>query len=153
VIQGGVSAASSTLLFGATGSSKTLLVLHFLAAGARLSQPSLCFGMFERPSRLIAKVHAVGLPVQRYLDTGSLEVVWQSQREAILDVYAEPFHLPQLLVVLAQAVRIAPTPTTAQLTGHVLADHGVTRRAAPCVAEASFRPPIAPSLRRRAPAG
>lgn len=89
MLHGGVGAASSTLIFGATGSGKTLLGLHFLAAGAGLGQPSLYFGMFERPARVIAKAHAVGLPVQRYLDAGTLELVWQSPREAILDVYAD----------------------------------------------------------------
>lgn len=89
MLHGGVGVASSTLIFGATGSGKTLLGLHFLAAGAQRDQPSLYFGMFERPSRLIAKAHGVSLPVQRYLDAGTLALVWQSPREAILDVYAE----------------------------------------------------------------
>jgi circadian clock protein KaiC len=97
MLNGGVGATSTTLLVGSPGSGKTLLGLHFLAEGARLDQPSLYFGMFERPTSLIAKAQRAGIPLTEALAAGTLEIVWQSPREAILDVYAE-----RLLAVVRQ---------------------------------------------------
>src|SRR5687768_14537328 len=52
---------STTLVLGPPGSGKTLLGLHFLAAGAHLGQPGLHFGFYETPPQLRTKAEQLGL--------------------------------------------------------------------------------------------
>jgi circadian clock protein KaiC len=89
MIEGGLLAGSSTMLLGTPGSGKTLLGLHFLAAGAQAGQHALYFGLFEKPPQLLNKANQVGLSLDTFLNDGTVEIVWQSPREDILDIYAE----------------------------------------------------------------
>ena len=59
---GGLAEGTSTLVLGASGTGKTMLVLHFLSAGFTRKEPSLYFGFFESPARLLGKGDQLGLP-------------------------------------------------------------------------------------------
>ncbi len=85
MLQGGVFAGSTTMLLGTPGSGKTILGLHFLAAGARLGEPALYFGLYETPDRLIAKADRVGLDFSAKKAAGQIEVEWISPVEGLLD--------------------------------------------------------------------
>ena len=89
MLDGGVLSSSTTMILGPPGSGKTLLGLHFLAAGARAGEPGLHFGFYETPTRLIDKATQVGLEVSSFAADGLLEIVWQSPLEEILDALAE----------------------------------------------------------------
>jgi circadian clock protein KaiC len=89
MLEGGVSTASMTALVGAPGSGKTLLGLHMLAEGLRLEQPSLYFGFYETPPRLLSKAEGVGLGLREYVESGLLEVQWRQPAEQFLDSIAE----------------------------------------------------------------
>jgi circadian clock protein KaiC len=89
MLGGGLWSSSTTMVQGPPGSGKTLLGLHFLAAGARAGEAGLHFGFYETPTRLIDKAAQVGLEVSSFAADGRLEIVWQSPLEEILDALAE----------------------------------------------------------------
>ncbi len=89
MIGGGVLDCTVTGLLGPPGSGKTLLGLHFLAAGARRGEPSLYFGLFEPPERLLTKAASVGLPLEPYVKEGTLHMMWQPASEHLDDELGE----------------------------------------------------------------
>jgi len=86
---GGVSEGTSTLVLGSSGTGKTILGLHFLAAGLARREPALYFGFFESPPRLLRKGDELGLKLSQHVEKGSLEVIWQPTGELIMDALAE----------------------------------------------------------------
>ena len=89
MLRGGLLAGSTTMVLGAPGTGKTLLGLHFLAAGAPRRQPALHFGFYETPQRLIAKAQDVGLRLGPLVTRGAVEILWQPPLEQDLDALAE----------------------------------------------------------------
>lgn len=90
MLEGGVVGSSSTGILGASGAGKTLLGLHFLGEGCARDEPSLLFGFYESPARLMAKARGVGLRLDRFARKGGpLEIVWQPALEQPLDLLAE----------------------------------------------------------------
>ncbi len=89
MLQGGVYEGSTTMLLGTSGSGKTIMGLHFLAAGARVGQQGLYFGLYETPDRLIAKADRVGLDFSAKVAAGHIEVEWHSPVEGLLDIQVD----------------------------------------------------------------
>jgi circadian clock protein KaiC len=87
MLMGGVPAATTTGLIGASGIGKTTIGLHFLSASSP-QEPGLLFGFFETPDRLCLKARHLGLEVGAGVDRGDVELLWQPQRENILDELA-----------------------------------------------------------------
>ena len=85
---GGLSAGTTSLVLGASGTGKTMLGLHFLAQGFARKEPSLYFGFFEAPARLLGKGDALGLQLTAHEGNG-FEVIWQPAGELIMDALAE----------------------------------------------------------------
>lgn len=88
LLGGGLPAASSTLVYGSPGSGKTLLGLHFLAAGARLGEPCLYLGFTESTVRLLAKAASIGLELQPWVEQQQLWLESRSPVEALTDSLA-----------------------------------------------------------------
>jgi len=89
MLSGGLQRGSGTLLMGPSGSGKTLLGLQFLAQGVYQQEPSLYFGFYESPPRLIGKGEAIGLKLSGAVKTGLLEMLWQPPVELVLDALVE----------------------------------------------------------------
>jgi len=89
MISGGVLSGSTTALLGAPGTGKTILGLTFLIEGAKRGQRGVYFGFYEPPPRLVEKAAKVGLDLQRWVDKGLIELVWQPPLEHMLDSLAE----------------------------------------------------------------
>ncbi len=87
MLLGGLPAAATTGLIGASGIGKTTVGLHFLSASSA-AEPGLLFGFFETPERLCLKARHLGLEVGAGVDRGHVELLWQPQRENILDELA-----------------------------------------------------------------
>lgn len=88
MLEGGFVSGSTTLLLGAAGSGKTLLGMHFLAAGIARGEAGLYFGLAESPARLLAKAAAVGIPLHDAVAAGTLRLIWQAPLEYHLDILA-----------------------------------------------------------------
>jgi circadian clock protein KaiC len=84
MLKGGICASSVTAIVGPSGAGKTLLSLQFLAQSTR-HEPGLMFNFYETPARLIEKARAVGNDIAPMLGKGHLEIMWNAQREHLLD--------------------------------------------------------------------
>ena len=89
MLSGGLPSGSTTALLGAPGTGKTMLGLSFLVEGARRGQHGIYFGFYEPPPRLLEKAAQVGIELQRFVDEGLIEVIWQPPLEHMLDSLAE----------------------------------------------------------------
>ena len=85
MMAGGMPEHSSTLLFGAPGSGKTLLGLHFLDAGASQGETGLYYGFMETPPRLMEKGVDVGLALRPWVESGRLVMKTRVAVELIPD--------------------------------------------------------------------
>jgi circadian clock protein KaiC len=81
---GGPARHSVTLLVGPSGSGKTTAGLHFLN-GSSAKEPGLVFGFHENAAALRVKAKALGFPLERLIDSGHVQVIWQPATEAVLD--------------------------------------------------------------------
>ncbi len=52
------------------------------------AEPGLMFGFFETPARLCLKARHLGLAMTAALERGAVEILWQPQRENVLDELA-----------------------------------------------------------------
>lgn len=89
MLHGGVKRATTTLLLGFAGSGKTMLGLHFLAAGEAAGEPGLFFGFYESPPRLIAAAVGCGLPLDRLTRAGLTHFLWNTPLHDPVDLLAE----------------------------------------------------------------
>jgi len=84
MLHGGLPHGSSTLVLGPTGIGKTTLGLQFVAE-ATPEQPGLIFSFYETPARIARKAAGVGLRLAEQIEAGSVEVLWQSLTDTLLD--------------------------------------------------------------------
>jgi circadian clock protein KaiC len=89
MLHGGIPSGSTTALVGAPGTGKTMIGLSFLVEGARQGQHGTYFGFYEPPPRLMEKAAQVGLPLQRYVDAGLINLIWQPPLEHMVDALSE----------------------------------------------------------------
>ena len=88
MLAGGVLHGSTTLLFGAPGTGKTLLGLQFLDAGSELHEPGIFFGCQESPARLLAAAHNIGLSLRAAVKDGRVDILWEPPRDEPIDAIA-----------------------------------------------------------------
>ena len=88
LIDGGLPAASTTVLMGPSGIGKTSLGLQFLSRSSP-DEPGLLFGFYETPVRLRAKAQNFAPPLGDLIDTGDIEILWQTPTGDPLDAYGD----------------------------------------------------------------
>ena len=114
----GLLARSMTLVSGSSGIGKTLLAIQFLLEGAAKREHGLFVTLEEGPEELLANAKALGLPLQKAVDDGFVEIV-----------YLPPTHIrsTQLLAVLTDKIAKQKTKRLAfDSTTHIVAS-GLTR--------------------------
>jgi circadian clock protein KaiC len=84
IMGGGFPHRSTALLVGPTGIGKTTFGLHFLSQ-CDAENPGLFFGFYETPAAISDKARALGLPVERWIAQGHVEILWQTATEGLLD--------------------------------------------------------------------
>jgi circadian clock protein KaiC len=89
MLGGGLRSGSITMVLGTPGSGKTLLGLSLLAAGARAGERGIYFGFFETPAELCRKSGAIGTDLTAHVESGLIDVMWQSPLDTIADALAE----------------------------------------------------------------
>lgn len=137
LIGGGLACASATLAMGPSGVGKTSLGLQFLAQGTP-EAPSLHFGFYESPQRLMLKAAALGIDLAAMERSGALHLCWQPTSEGLLDglgtkllQLVETYGIKRLLLdSLGGMTRVATNPARlsdffSTLTGELRA-RGVT---------------------------
>ena len=81
---GGFPRHSTALLVGPPGIGKTTIGLHFLSACDE-QNPGLLFGFYETPAAITDKARALGLPIERLIEQGIVEIVWLPTTHGLLD--------------------------------------------------------------------
>ena len=84
-IGGGIMSGSITCLLGSPGVGKTIMGLHFIADGLKHNEQCLIVGFHESPDSLMQKAQNIGLPLQQYIDNGSLDIMWQLPLGIMID--------------------------------------------------------------------
>ena len=74
MLGGGIPAGTTTAVVGPTGSGKTTVGLHFLAA-ATPAEPALFVGFFESAARLTAKAAGIGLDLEPMVEAGTVRIL------------------------------------------------------------------------------
>jgi circadian clock protein KaiC len=88
-LDGGLVAASTTLILGSSGAGKTIAGLQYLAEGARKGERSLHFGFYEPPESLIGKADRLGLDFSRHVEEGTLVLKWFRPAELLIDALVD----------------------------------------------------------------
>lgn len=88
MMDGGLPAASTTMLMGPSGIGKTTMGLQFLSQSS-MAEPGLMFGFYETPDRLRSKADRISPSLGALFDTGAVELVWESPTNDLLDAYGE----------------------------------------------------------------
>lgn len=89
MMSGGPIRSSSTLLVGSAGTGKTLIALHFLAAGAAAGERGLMVSFQENPEQLRLRASYFGLGEALGTDDGLTEILFLSPVELNLDAAAD----------------------------------------------------------------
>jgi circadian clock protein KaiC len=84
IMGGGFPQHSTALLIGPPGIGKTTLGLHFLSECDE-DNPGVYFGFYETPAAILDKARVLGLPLDRLVEQGHVEIVWQPTTEGLLD--------------------------------------------------------------------
>jgi circadian clock protein KaiC len=96
LVGGGVLERSVTLVAGGAGTGKTTLAVQFALAGVAQGHHSLYVSLEEGPAQLAASAKALGLPLERAMKSGKLEVVYLT---------GELIRPPELFALLTDKVR------------------------------------------------
>jgi circadian clock protein KaiC len=72
LVGGGLDRGTSTLLMGPAGSGKSSVAVHYAVAAAEQGHRSVIFAFDESPRTLLIRAAALGVPLQRHLDTGTV---------------------------------------------------------------------------------
>ena len=73
---GGIPEGDSLLVAGSSGTGKSLLATHFIAAGLRAGEPGIVAVFEERPDEYAHRASMFGLELAEALKDGSLEVIY-----------------------------------------------------------------------------
>ncbi|MBV9374528.1 MAG: serine/threonine protein phosphatase, partial [Alphaproteobacteria bacterium] len=84
VMGGGFPHHSTALLIGPPGIGKTTLGLHFLGACNARHRGLFC-GFYETPAALSDKARTLGLPLERLIAQGNVELMWRPTTHGLLD--------------------------------------------------------------------
>ncbi|MEN0036666.1 MAG: ATPase domain-containing protein [Cellvibrio sp.] len=88
ITKGGVNKGSTTELLGNPGVGKTLMGLHFIYEGLQRGEPCLIVGFYESPMRLLAKARSINIDLERFIDNGQLQIIWNPPLELSVDALA-----------------------------------------------------------------
>lgn len=88
-LSGGLPRGDATLLIGASGTGKTVMATHFVAAGIAAGESALYVTLEESADALRAKWAAFDLPLAAAVDEGRLEVMQAPITELDIDWFAQ----------------------------------------------------------------
>jgi circadian clock protein KaiC len=88
LLHGGLPKASTTTILGATGVGKTLLALHFVAAGAARGERTMFLSFNEHAHSLTARARGIGLEIEPFIASGRLIIRYQLPIELDVDRWA-----------------------------------------------------------------
>jgi circadian clock protein KaiC len=85
LIGGGYLIGSTTLVVGLTGTSKSIMGLHYLAEGARRGERSLMLSLDEPVAQVLRNARSIGIELQPAIDWGLTRIVYDAPQEIEID--------------------------------------------------------------------
>jgi circadian clock protein KaiC len=85
MLGGGLVRGSTTMIFGASGSGKTIIGQQFLQAGLEDGQAVAGFGFYANPPQILRWADERGLDFRAAYEGGKLSLMWQPSAERLLD--------------------------------------------------------------------
>jgi circadian clock protein KaiC len=76
MLGGGIPEGDSLLIAGSSGTGKSLLATHFIAAGLRQGEPGIVAVFEERPEEYAARAESFGLDLNTPIEDGNLKVIY-----------------------------------------------------------------------------
>jgi circadian clock protein KaiC len=76
MLSGGIPDGDNVLVTGSSGTGKSVLAMHFIAAGVREGQPGIVVVFEERPEEYIGRASRFGVDLRSAVDEGVLEVLY-----------------------------------------------------------------------------
>lgn len=89
LLGGGVPRATTTMLFGGTGTGKTTVALNFLVAGAQRGEPGVLFTLEETPEQLRGAAASLGWNLAGLEAEGRLAIVYVPPVELSTDHFLQ----------------------------------------------------------------
>ena len=80
LLGGGLIEKSVTLVSGSAGIGKSTLGIQFLLEGAKNAECGLFVALEEGPAQIIAAATALGLPLQRAIDEGLIDIIYLTRQ-------------------------------------------------------------------------
>jgi circadian clock protein KaiC len=75
MLNGGLPRNTTTVVFGEPGTGKTMLSLHYLAAGASLGEKGLFVSFHETADELVHRAESLGIPLAHAVADGTVEII------------------------------------------------------------------------------
>ena len=87
LIGGGLESGTATIMSGPSGVGKSTLAMQFLTEAAKKGERAVYYTFEESPRSIVARAHAIGLPVKEQLASGMLEIVRVNPMELFPDEF------------------------------------------------------------------
>jgi circadian clock protein KaiC len=75
LLGGGIEEGTSTLIVGGAGTGKSTIAAQFCVAAAERGQKSIAFMFDESPTTMYARCHGLGIPLEKHVTAGLVELV------------------------------------------------------------------------------
>lgn len=75
LLGGGIHRGTSTVLMGPAGTGKSTVAAQFVAQGASRGEKAVILCFDESPANLLIRTTALGIPLQKYVDEGVVDLV------------------------------------------------------------------------------
>jgi circadian clock protein KaiC len=75
LLGGGLDRGTSTVLLGPAGTGKSTIAAQFLAQAASRGEKGILFCFDENPTNLLVRTNKLGIPLEKHVDAGTVELV------------------------------------------------------------------------------
>lgn len=75
LLGGGLDRGTSTVLLGPAGTGKSTIAAQFVTQAASRGEKGVLFSFDENPTNLLIRMKKLGIPLEKYLDAGTVESV------------------------------------------------------------------------------
>jgi len=104
MLYGGVYQNSTTLVTGASGTGKTVSIMHFIREGARNNEKCLFIEFEESPEQLYRNADSFGWDLEKYVKAGLVQLICHYPEDLKAEQYLK---IIQSLVAKTKAKRVA----------------------------------------------
>lgn len=75
LVGGGIDRGTSTLLMGPAGTGKSTIAAQYVTSAAQRGERSIILCFDESPTNLLIRTNGLGIPLQKYVDSGVVQLV------------------------------------------------------------------------------